>query len=78
MWPAIIQKAWAKVLGNFGNLDLYFANRWAMSGILGVPTFDFWVDEMNQTSPWDFLNNAYQNNFVSIARSNYVCGLKDM
>jgi hypothetical protein len=81
LWPAIIQKAWAKVLGNFGNLDLYFANRWAMSGILGVPTFDFWVYEMNQTSPWDFLNNAYQNNFVSIAtnwKTYNECGLNDM
>jgi len=52
-----------------------------MSGILGVPTFDFWVYEMNQTSPWDFLNNAYQKNFVSIAtnwKTYNECGLNDM
>jgi hypothetical protein len=64
-WPLIIEKTWAKIAGNYGNLDNYESNQKAMSGMLGVPVFNYEIYDLN-TSPYDLLNNAMQNKFVAV------------
>ena len=61
-----MQKAWAKINGNFENIAHHnwdVNNHKELSGMLGVPVFFYGFHDLN-SSIYEMLNNALLNKYV--------------
>jgi len=46
IWPALIEKAWAKIMGNYSQSDMGYPNS-SLRALTGVPVFSHNLHEMD-------------------------------
>ena len=67
IWANLIEKAWAKMKGNYVGVDGGFLES-GIRALTGVPVFTYYVDELTSyTSLWDTLKEAHDLNYLITA-----------
>ena len=80
LWAPLLQKAVAKIKGNYENLMAGIPEN-ALRLLTGAPAFHYEVSQLHNDSIWDYIKSGFDSNYLMMAgTSGYqnVCGVSPM
>jgi hypothetical protein len=79
MWPPLIEKAWAKTIGNYIQADGGFSTN-TLHGLTGIPAFEYaFSKKLNSAQAFQLIQVSDLANFIMVINVDEAtkCGIRE-